>query len=163
MREIKLYTTICSSAPSELLVALALRHGEQIVQRQPALCSRNLPLLEAFLERRAETFEWVPRAPGRSASRGSRGVPDVTAWCERIATEAGVLLLPGSVYGQPGHVRLGYGRARIAEAIERLETYLRPGALDRVEDLREERAGALVLGVGEDLPAGRSRRPGRRP
>ena len=46
------------------------------------------------------------------------------AWCERIATKAGVLLLPGSVYGEPGHVRLGFGRANLPEAVERLERYL---------------------------------------
>jgi aspartate/methionine/tyrosine aminotransferase len=124
MREIKLYTTICSSAPSELLVALALRHSEEIVQRSRHLLEGNLPLLEAFLGRRAETFEWVAPSAGPIGFPLVRGVEDVTAWCERIATEAGVLLLPGSVYGQPVHVRMGYGRARIAEAIERLETYL---------------------------------------
>ncbi len=124
MREIKLYTSICSSAPSELLVALALRHSEEVVQRSRRLVEGNLPQLEAFLKRRAETFEWVPPSAGPIGFPRVSGVEDVTAWCERIATEAGVLLLPGSVYGQPGHVRMGYGRKRIDEAIERLETYL---------------------------------------
>ena len=76
--------------------------------------------------RRAETFEWVAPTAGPIGFPRVSGVEDVTAWCERIATEAGVLLLPGSVYGQPGHVRMGYGRAGIAEAIERLETHLGP-------------------------------------
>ena len=124
MREIKLYTTICSSAPSELLVALALRHSDVVVQRSRRLLEENLPLLEAFLNRRAETFEWVAPSAGPIGFPLVSGVEDVTAWCERIATEAGVLLLPGSVYGQPRHVRMGYGRARIDEAIERLEAYL---------------------------------------
>ena len=35
-----------------------------------------------------------------------------------------VLLLPGSVYDEPDHVRVGYGRANMPEALERLETYL---------------------------------------
>jgi len=48
----------------------------------------------------------------------------VRAWCERIAAEADVLLLPGSVYGQPRHVRLGFGRANLAQAVERLDGYL---------------------------------------
>ena len=46
------------------------------------------------------------------------------AWCERTAAEAGVLLLPGYVYEQPDHVRMGYGRAGLREAIERLEPRL---------------------------------------
>ncbi len=124
MREIKLYTTICSSAPSELLVALALRHSEQIIAAGRERIADGLPLVEGLLERRSETFRWVPPQAGPIGFPRVSGVEDVTAWCERIAAQAGVLLLPGSVYGQPRHVRLGFGRARIAEAIERLEDYL---------------------------------------
>jgi aspartate/methionine/tyrosine aminotransferase len=49
---------------------------------------------------------------------------DVQAWCEEIAEQAGVLLLPGTVYGQPRHVRLGFGRANLAQAISRLDEQL---------------------------------------
>jgi aspartate/methionine/tyrosine aminotransferase len=48
----------------------------------------------------------------------------VRAWCESIAERAGVLLLPGSVYEQPEHVRLGFGRADVAAAIARLDEHL---------------------------------------
>jgi aspartate/methionine/tyrosine aminotransferase len=124
MRELKLYTTICSSAPSELLVALALRHGRQIVADSRGLIAENLPLIDGLIERRAETFSWIRPSAGPIGFARVSGIADVTAWCERIATDAGVLLLPGSVYGEPEHVRLGYGRANAAEAIERLESYL---------------------------------------
>ena len=73
VRELKLYTTICSSAPSELLVALALRHGERLIERSRGSCSRNLPLLEDFLARRGELFEWV------RPSAGPIGFPRVRA------------------------------------------------------------------------------------
>ena len=124
MREMKLYTTICSSAPSELLVALALRHSERIVADSRSLLAANLPLIDGLLERRAETFSWVHPSAGPIGFARVSGVADVTGWCERIATEAGVLLLPGSVYHEPGHVRLGFGRANLAQAIERLDSYL---------------------------------------
>ena len=35
-----------------------------------------------------------------------------------------MLLLPGSVYGEPRHLRVGFGRAELPRALERLETYL---------------------------------------
>jgi len=124
MRELKLYTTICSSAPSEQLVALALRHSERIIADSRRLLAGNLPLIDGLLERRAETFSWVRPDAGPIGFAEVSGVADVTGWCERIAADAGVLLLPGSVYSQPGHVRLGYGRANLAEAIDRLESYL---------------------------------------
>jgi aspartate/methionine/tyrosine aminotransferase len=124
IRELKLYTTICSSAPSELLVAVALRHAEELVARSRRLVMANLPLLEAFLERRAELLEWVHPSAGPIGFPRASGDFDVQAWCEEIAEQAGVLLLPGSVYGQPRHVRMGFGRANLAQALARLDEYL---------------------------------------
>jgi aspartate/methionine/tyrosine aminotransferase len=124
LREMKLYTTICSSAPSELLVALALRHSELLIGQARALVLENLPLLRAFLARHEELLEWVPPIAGPIGFPRVRDGRDVRAWCERTAAEAGVLLLPGYVYGEPRHIRVGFGRAGLAEALARLETHL---------------------------------------
>src|SRR5204863_10159081 len=51
--DLKLYTTICSSAPSELLVALALRHGDRIVEECRSLVLSKLPLPDEVMRRRA--------------------------------------------------------------------------------------------------------------
>ena len=37
---------------------------------------------------------------------------------------AGVLLLPGTVYDEPDHARIGFGRANMPEALGLLETNL---------------------------------------
>jgi aspartate/methionine/tyrosine aminotransferase len=124
VRELKLYTTICSSAPSELLVALALRHADRLVARSRALVVSNSSLLEEFLERRSELFEWVPPRAGPICFPRVAGGFDVQAWCEEIATRAGVLLLPGAVYEQPRHVRFGFGRANLPQALARLDEHL---------------------------------------
>jgi aspartate/methionine/tyrosine aminotransferase len=124
VKELKLYTTICSSAPSELLVALAVRHADRLIGGNRELVRSNLPVLDAFLERRAETFQWIRPTAGPIGFARVAGRRDVHEWCERIAAEASVLLLPGSVYGQPTHVRLGFGRANLPQAVARLEQYL---------------------------------------
>jgi aspartate/methionine/tyrosine aminotransferase len=122
--EIKLYTTICSSAPSELLVALALRHGDRLIARSRELVLSNLPLLDAFLERRRDLFEWVRPTAGPIGFPRVDGIEDVQRWCEETAERADVLLLPGSVYEQPRHVRFGFGRQNLPEALERLDSHL---------------------------------------
>jgi aspartate/methionine/tyrosine aminotransferase len=124
IRELKLYTTICSSAPSELLVALALRHGDALVERSRQLVVSNLPLVEAFLERRRDLFEWVRPSAGPIGFPRVAGSFDVQAWCEETASKAGVLLLPGAVYDEPRHVRFGFGRANLPQALERLDAHL---------------------------------------
>jgi aspartate/methionine/tyrosine aminotransferase len=124
IRELKLYTTICSSAPSELLVALAVRHGDRLVARSRRLLLENLPLLDELIERRSELFEWVRPTAGPIGFPRVAGDFDVQAWCEDTAERSGVLLLPGSVYECPRHVRVGFGRANLPQAVERLDRYL---------------------------------------
>jgi aspartate/methionine/tyrosine aminotransferase len=124
IKELKLYTTICSSAPSELLAAIALRHGDEFVGRSRHLILANLPMLDAFLARRADLLEWVPPVAAPIGFARVHGVHDVTQWCEKIAGDCGVLLLPGAVYGEARHLRLGFGRANLGEAVERLDEYL---------------------------------------
>ena len=124
MRELKLYTTICSSAPSELLVALALRHNDALTGRSLATVQRNLPLIDGLLERRSDLLTWTRPVAGATGFARVHGIDDVRGWCEGLARDAGVLLLPGSVYGVDDHVRLGFGRADLPQAIERLEAAL---------------------------------------
>jgi aspartate/methionine/tyrosine aminotransferase len=122
--DLKLYTTICSPSPSELLVALALRHGDGLVARSRELILANLPLLDSLMERRAGLFEWVRPTAGPIGFPRVAGERNVQAWCEELAGRAGVLLLPGSVYEEPRHVRFGFGRANLKEAVERLDHHL---------------------------------------
>jgi aspartate/methionine/tyrosine aminotransferase len=124
IRGLKLYTTICSSAPSEMLLALALRHGDALVERSRQLVVSNLPLLDAFLDRRHELFEWVRPTAGPIGFPRVAGGFDVQAWCEETATRADVLLLPGAVYEEPRHVRFGFGRMNLPQALERLDAHL---------------------------------------
>jgi len=121
--DLKHYTTICASAPSEKLSALALRHGPELLARNCGIVRRNLGLLDEFLGRHAETFDWVRPTAGPIGFPRVTGVGDVDGFCERLAA-AGVLLLPGSVYDQPEHVRVGFGRANLPEALAVLEEAL---------------------------------------
>ncbi|HKI56992.1 MAG TPA: aminotransferase class I/II-fold pyridoxal phosphate-dependent enzyme [Trueperaceae bacterium] len=121
---LKHYTTICNSAPSEVLTEIALAHRETLAERNLAIVQHNLPLLSAFLERHADAFAWVPPQAGPIGFVRLRTGEDVDAFCGRVVAEADVLLLPGSVYDQPGFFRIAYGRADMPEALGALERYL---------------------------------------
>ena len=119
------YTTICSSAPSEILAIIALRARDRVLARSRGIVAANLDLLDAFFEDWADRFEWVrPRA-------GSIGFPRLTVpgvriddWAAELVEAEGVLLLPGSQFGHPGnHFRLGFGRTDMPEALGRLEAF----------------------------------------
>jgi aspartate/methionine/tyrosine aminotransferase len=123
---LKDYTTICASAPSEFLTALALRNRHILLDRNLAIVQHNLPLLDAFFGRHAEAFEWVRPSASPIGFPRVTGMGDLSQYCARLA-RVGVLLLPGSVYDQPGHVRIGFGRANMPDALKLLEAILASG------------------------------------
>jgi aspartate/methionine/tyrosine aminotransferase len=49
---------------------------------------------------------------------------DVLAFCEEVVRDSGVLLLPGTVYDQPRHIRFGFGRKNMPESLAQLGAYL---------------------------------------
>ena len=125
MAALKDYTTICSSAPSEFLAELALRHRPALVQRNLSIITQNLSILDVFFARRADRFLWQRPRAGSIAFPRLLG-QDVDAFCHDLATRAGVLLLPGTVYDDTGnHFRIGFGRKNLPEAVARVDEYMR--------------------------------------
>jgi Aspartate/tyrosine/aromatic aminotransferase len=127
MAALKDYTSICNSAPSEFLAELALRHREALAARNLEIIRRNLGVLDGFFARHADRFRWVKPIAGPIAYPKYLG-GDVDAFCHDLVTRQGVLLLPGSNYGDASnHFRIGFGRANLPEAVEQLEKYLAKG------------------------------------
>jgi len=125
MAALKDYTTICSSAPSEYLSELALRHRGQLAARNLGIIGANLALLDAFFAAHAERFEWLRPKAGPIAFPRLVG-EDVERFCDRLVTACGVLLLPGTTYDHPGnHFRVGFARKNLPQALEQLEGFLK--------------------------------------
>ena len=124
MAQVKDYTTICNSAPSEFLAALALRHRQMLVQRNLDLILKNLALANDFFARHADEFTWIrPQAGPIAFPRLVRD--EVESFCHELVTTAGVLLLPGTVYDDhENHFRMGFGRKNFPEALARLDEFL---------------------------------------
>ena len=121
------YTTICSSAPSEVLALIGLRARDTVLRRSRDIVAANLERLDAFFDDWADRFSWVrPRAGSVGFPRMT--VPGVTVddWAADLVEAEGVLLLPGSQFGFGGnHFRLGFGRTDLPIALERLEDHAR--------------------------------------
>ena len=121
----KFYTSICPPAPSEFLALAAWKVREQLRQRSIAQVEANLRLADAFFERWPGLFAWRRPKAGSVALVGM-DVSSVSAYAEKMAQEAGVLLLPGGSLGAGDqHFRMGFGRRGFAPALEQFEAYLR--------------------------------------
>ncbi|GAB4822749.1 hypothetical protein N2152v2_009795 [Parachlorella kessleri] len=132
VKELKDYTTICNSAPSEILALVGVRSWDKLVDRQMAMIRSNLALVESFFQRWRQVLEWEPPLAGTIAfPRLLTGEP-VEAFCDRLVEEAGVLLLPATVYDhalsiEQGRFRLGFGRRNLPDCLKRLEAFLAKG------------------------------------
>jgi aspartate/methionine/tyrosine aminotransferase len=119
------YTTICASAPAEILGLIALRARDRVLARSRSIVDANLALLDATFERHADRLRWVrPRGGPVGFPALDADVP-VERFAEELLAEEGVLIAPGSIFGHPGnHFRLGFGRTDLPAALAGFERFL---------------------------------------
>ena len=130
LERMKHYLSICSAAPSEVLGTIAIEARDMIWERNNGIVQGNLGLVRAFLARWSHLFEGYDPAGGCTAFPRYLGDDGVERFCESVVKEAGVLLLPASVFQSrlcavpTDRFRIGFGRRNLAQALERLDGYL---------------------------------------
>lgn len=115
------YTTICHSAPSEVLALMTVKARETLVARNRILIAHHAALMAQFCAARPHLFTWrAPRA-GSVALAQWHGAQPVEAWCEDLIHRAGVMVVPGNMFDWPGgYFRVGLGRANFPRALKQL-------------------------------------------
>ncbi|MDX2136495.1 MAG: aminotransferase class I/II-fold pyridoxal phosphate-dependent enzyme [Chloroflexota bacterium] len=132
MAAFKDYTTICNSAPSEFLSAIALRHRETIITRNLGIVRGNLALLDGFFARHESLFRWVHPRAGAIAFPRILFDRDIEALTVDLVERRGVMLLPGTCFFHGDkHFRIGFGRANMPDALTQFEVYLHEIGLTR--------------------------------
>ena len=120
------YTTICSSAPSEILSLIALRAKDKIIEKHLTRIKRNLALLDRFFDEYKDLFEWVKPKAGTIGFPRLLGKQNTLDFCQKVVKESNIMLLPSTVYDyDDSHFRLGFGRENMPEALDRFKEYLR--------------------------------------
>jgi aspartate/methionine/tyrosine aminotransferase len=122
---LKDYTTICGSAPSEILAIVALQSRTEIIRQQLARVRRNVGLLDRFFDGFQDRFQWQRPRGGSVCFPRMLGDKGTYEFCERIVQEAGIMLVPSREfqYGDH-HVRIGFGRENLPEVLEKFANYL---------------------------------------
>lgn len=126
---LKDYTTICSSAPAEVLALIGLRARERVLARSRDIVAANLAVLDELFARRSDAITWVrPRGGSTGFSRLVAEGPAGTSadrFAERLVDATGVLLLPSSTFGfGDSHFRIGLGRTDLPQAVEKVDAFL---------------------------------------
>ncbi|MDJ0698493.1 MAG: aminotransferase class I/II-fold pyridoxal phosphate-dependent enzyme [Woeseiaceae bacterium] len=126
----KHYLSICNSAPSERLAIIALKARDRILDRNRRILAGNLELLDRFFARHDELFDWRRPDGGCVAFPRYKGPDGVETFCERLVHEAGVLLLPASIYRSDlletpaDRFRIGCGRLGLDDGLAAFDELL---------------------------------------
>ena len=119
------YTTLHLSPLVELLALRVLNNAERFLE----------PRLKQAQENRDILRQWADAADGISLALPTGGVSafprldklaDTSEFCESLFRRHGVLVVPGSCFGCPGHIRLGFGGAtdELIQGLDRLSSTL---------------------------------------
>ena len=122
------YTTICSSAPAEILALIGLRARDTVLERSRRIVATNLDHLDRFFAAHADRLSWVRPRGGSIAFPRLLDAEAIDVFAARLVEAEGVLLLPGSQFGFEGnHFRIGFGREDLPEALAGFERFLDGG------------------------------------
>lgn len=124
-QQFKDYTTICSSAPSEVLAIIALGAHDQLAARNIAIAQTNLDTLDAFLFRHSGRLNWHRPKAGTITLAEVKLDVDIQHFADDLVAKAGVMIVPATIFDYPGcYFRLGFGRRNLPDTLAQFEHYL---------------------------------------
>jgi len=126
MQVFKDYTTVCSSAPSEILSVIALRVKGTIIQKHINRLRGNLALLDDFFGKYHDFFDFVrPKGGSVCFPKLLKNVSAVD-FCQKSVIETGILLLPSGLFDyNDNHIRIGFGRENMPEVLSKFEGFVK--------------------------------------
>jgi len=119
------YTTLHLSPLVELVATRAIENGDLLLKPRLAQARHNLELLSSWVDRHSEYVSLVRPQGGVCVFMRLHNVDDVEDFCRQFAHEYSVLLVPGTSFRDPNHVRLGFGcsTAELTEGLSRLSAH----------------------------------------
>ncbi|MFJ8941264.1 capreomycidine synthase [Streptomyces sp. NPDC102365] len=103
------YTTLHVSPLVELLALGALENADAFIRPRLDQARINRTTLTDWATAHPGLVSLVPPAGGVTAFPRLTGIADADAFCDELFQKRGVLVIPGSCFGRPQHIRVGFG------------------------------------------------------
>ena len=122
------YLTLTPSYLSDYLADIVMqpKRRDDILQRTRTIIGHNLPVLEKWLGKHADIFDYARPAAGAIATvRYRLPIASVTLF-NRLIEEQSVLITPGAHFGIGNYLRIGFGYdiAHIEKGLRRIDPVL---------------------------------------
>jgi capreomycidine synthase len=120
------YMTLHVSPLIELLALGVLENADKFLKPRLEQARTNRSILRTWSESTADHVSLTLPVGGVAAFPRLARIADTGDFCEELFRKYGVLVVPGSCFGSPGHIRLGFGGAtnEFVEGLDRLTTAL---------------------------------------
>lgn len=119
------YFSICNTTTGEILSEIAIRNRAIILGKAQEAASRNLALLDQFMDEHRDTLGWIRPQGGMTAFPWLVSGENARPFCH-AATERGLLFAPGDCFDSSEHFRLGFAASAddFPRGLERLEEFV---------------------------------------
>ena len=120
------YFTITNSTTGEILSEVAIRNRATVLGKTQEVSTRNLKLLDRFIEDHRDVLGWIPPQGGMTAFPWLVTGENTRPFCQ-AAAESGILLAPGDCFDDPSHFRLGFAAAGddFPKALDRFASFVK--------------------------------------
>lgn len=120
------YNLISCGMLDESVAALALKHGEKLLERNRSIVSENLEILDEWVSGEPLVDYVKPRGGTTVLIRYALDVPSYT-FCETMYKDTGAFVTPGDCFGEPRCFRIGYacGKETLKNGLRAVSGFLR--------------------------------------
>jgi aspartate/methionine/tyrosine aminotransferase len=104
------YISLSPGKLNDAIAQLAFKHRERILERNAAIIAANLEAATVWIDRCNDVLTWTAPRGGLLALLRYNLPMESLELADLLATEYGVMLAPGSVFGMEHHLRIGIGQ-----------------------------------------------------
>ncbi|MBN2236670.1 MAG: aminotransferase class I/II-fold pyridoxal phosphate-dependent enzyme [Bacteroidales bacterium] len=122
------YLSMCTSAPAEVLTAIALNHLQHFLKPNKEKIKKNILLFQGFVNDHAGLFHFVPPMAGSTALVKLNMNKTSLQFCDDLVAQTGIMAVPGNFFGaDEKSIRVGFGRANFPQILDILNDFLTKG------------------------------------
>lgn len=116
------YTTLHVAPLIELLATAVIENAPEFLRPRLEQATRNRALVAEWAAAQRDRVSLALPGGGVAAFPRLLGLADTREFCDELFKRHGVLVIPGSCFGAPEHIRLGFGgpTRQLVEGLERL-------------------------------------------
>lgn len=103
------YTTLHVSPLVELVAYQVLKHADSFIKPRLAQATQNRKILKDWADSVADHVSLVLPEGGVAGFPRLGKIANTDRFCDELFRKRGVLVVPGSCFGYPRHIRLGFG------------------------------------------------------